>query len=308
MTVRTTVLVVTWRGRAHVGRCLDALAGQSRPLRTVVVDNASADGTAELLAGHPSRPDVLRMPANLGYAGGLAAALPDVHTEFVAWLNDDAAPEPGWLAALENALDADPAAAAVGSALLPPEGGPPALGVRLTALGYGADTSEEAEVFGFCGGAALLRRQALLAVGGVPAGFFCYYEDTDTAWRLRLAGWTVRPEPAARAAHVLGASTRPGSPSFHLWNERNRLLMLLRCAPAAVAGRELARFAAITLLLPVRRLARRPVPAAANFRVGLRLRVLGAVAVRLPRALRDRGRIGRRATVPRNEIWHTFAR
>ncbi|HEU5475843.1 MAG TPA: glycosyltransferase family 2 protein [Actinophytocola sp.] len=305
---RTTIVVVTWRGRAHITRCLDALAGQDRPHRTVIVDNASDDGTAALIAAHPSRPEVLRLPANRGYAGGLAAALPGVRTELVAWLNDDAAPEPGWLAALEDALDADPGAGAAGSALTAPDGGPASVGVRLTPLGYGADTAEPAEVFGFCGGAVLLRRAALAAAGGVPAGFFCYYEDTDTSWRLRLAGWTVRPVPAARADHLLGASTRPGSARFHLWNERNRLLMLLRCAPARVAARELARFAALTAVLPVRRLVGRPVPAAANFRLGLRLRVLGALAVRLPAAIRDRGRIGRRSVAARNEIWRTFAR
>ena len=95
MTERSTVVVVTWRGRAHIVRCLDALAAQDSPHRILVVDNASTDGTAEFIAAHPSRPEVLRLPRNLGYAGGLAAALPRVGTEFMAWLNDDAAPDPG---------------------------------------------------------------------------------------------------------------------------------------------------------------------------------------------------------------------
>jgi len=301
--VRTTVVVVTWRGREHITRCLDAVAGQDRPHRTVVVDNASDDGTAGLVAAHPGRPEVLRQPVNAGYAGGLAAALPEIGTEFVAWLNDDAAPEPGWLAALEDALDADPGAGAVSARLESPDGEPASFGVRLTGLGYGADVTEPAEVFGFCGGAALLRVGALAAAGGVPAGFFCYYEDTDTSWRLRLAGWTVRSAPAARVRHVLGASTRPGSPAFHRWNERNRLLMLIRCAPALVAARELARFAALTAVLPVRR----KVPDAHNFRLRLRLLVLAEVAARLGPTLLQRRRIGRRSTVRRRAVWHTFA-
>jgi GT2 family glycosyltransferase len=297
------VIVVTWRGQAHISRCLDAVAAQDRPHRTLVVDNASDDGTAGLLAAHPSRPEVLRLPVNVGYAGGLAAALPAIGTEFVAWLNDDAAPEAGWLAALEDALDADPAAGAVSARLESPDGEPTSFGVRLTGLGYGADVTEPAEVFGFCGGAALLRVGALAAAGGVPAGFFCYYEDTDTSWRLRLAGWTVRSAPAARVRHVLGASTRPGSPAFHRWNERNRLLMLIRCAPALVAARELARFAVLTAVLPVRR----QVPDAPNFRLRLRLRVLAEVAVRLGPTIWQRRRIGRRSTVGRRAVWHTFA-
>jgi GT2 family glycosyltransferase len=301
---RTTIVVVTWRGREHITACLDALTAQVRPHRMVVVDNASDDGTAGLIADHPSRPEHLRLPTNLGYAGALAAALPGVRTEFVAWLNDDAAPDPGWLAALEDALDKDQDAGAVSARLESPDGRPTSFGVRLTGLGYGADVTEPgAEVFGFCGGAALLRRAALTEIGGVPAGFFCYYEDTDTSWRLRLSGWTVTAAPDARVAHVLGASTRPGSAPFHRWNERNRLLMLLRCAPAAVAARELARFAVLTAVLPVRR----NVPAGLNFRVPLRLRVLAEVIIRLGPTLRQRWRIGRRSTVRRVVVWRAFA-
>jgi GT2 family glycosyltransferase len=299
---RTTVIVVTWRGAGHITRCLAALAAQDRPHRTVVVDNASDDGTLDLVRNHPSRPEVLRLPANRGYAGGLAAALPRATTELVAWLNDDAAPEPGWLAALEDALDADPRAAAASARMISPNGRPDSFGVRLTGLGYGADTAGT-DVFGFCGGAALLRVAALRAVGGVPGSFFCYYEDTDTSWRLRLSGWTITAAPHAQVAHVLGASTRPGSARFHRWNERNRLIMLVRCAPAGVAARELARFAVLTAILPVRR----KVPEGLNFRLGLRLRVLAEVAVRLGPAVLDRWRIARRSTVGRRDVWRTFA-
>ncbi|MFC7341469.1 glycosyltransferase family 2 protein [Saccharopolyspora griseoalba] len=291
--LRSTVIVVTWRGRAHLGDCLDALAAQVRPHRVLVVDNASDDGTAALLAGRGAQ--VLRLPRNLGYAGGIAAALPDVDTPYVAWLNDDAAPEPGWLAELEDALDGGAAAAA--SVLRAPDGRVQSTGVRLTADGHGADTTGE-EVFGFCGGAVLLRTDALRRVGGVPAGFFCYYEDTDTAWRLRLAGLRIATT-SATATHLHGASTHPGSARFHRWNERNRLVTLLRCAPLPVAVGQLARFAAVTALLPFRRLAEPP----ANFRTGLRLRVLAEVGARLPGALLAR----RRITGARRAVWERWA-
>ena len=178
------------------------------------------------------------------------------------------------------------------------------MGVRLTSDGHGADlVLAGREVFGFCGGAALLRRDALARAGGVPAGFFCYYEDTDTAWRLRLAGHRVLSVGPARVHHRHGASTNPGSRPFHRWNERNRLLMLLRCAPLATALRELARFAAVTALLPVRR----DVPDAANFHVPLRLRVLLEVLVRSPITLIQRWQISRRATVDRRVVWREWA-
>ncbi|MER7015973.1 glycosyltransferase family 2 protein [Saccharopolyspora sp. NPDC000359] len=301
--VRSTVVVVTWRGRDHIEACLDALATQERPHRTLVVDNASDDGTADLLAAHPSAPEVLRLPRNRGYAGGIAAALARVRTPYVAWLNDDAAPASGWLAALEAALDADRSAAAATSVLRTSDGRTQSAGVRLTADGHGADAPQASgEVFGFCGGAALLRTEALASAGGVPAHFFCYYEDTDTSWRLRLAGHRIVSVPDAVAAHLHGATTQPGSPQFHRWNERNRLLMLLRCAPADVAARELARFAAITLALPLRR----AVPDAANFRVRLRMDVLAEAVAGLPAALRARRRIGSTAS-RRRAVWRTWS-
>jgi GT2 family glycosyltransferase len=294
----STVVVVTWRGRDHITACLDALAVQKSPHRTIVVDNASDDGTAALISGH----EVVRLPRNRGYAGGLAAVLGMIDTPYVAWLNDDAVPDPSWLTELENALEAEPGAAAATSSILLTDGSTQSVGVALTSDGHGKDVVLAGrEVFGFCGGAALLRTDALRAVGGVPASFFCYYEDTDTAWRLRLAGHRVISVGPARVRHRHGASTRPGSRLFHRWNERNRLLMLLRCAPAAVATTQLARFLVITALLPFRG----NVPDAANFRLGLRAQVLGEVLLRLPATLWQRLTI--KTEVPRRRVWQDWS-
>ena len=299
--VRSTVVVVTWRGRGLIGRCLDALAAQTRPHHVLVVDNASTDGTADELAAHPLHPPVLRLRRNTGYAGALAAALPQVHTPFMGWLNDDAEPAPGWLAALEQSLDGDGSAGAAASVLYTGNGVLTSTGVALTRLGYGRDTTGPAP-FGFCGGAALLRTDALRDVGGVPGSLFCYYEDTDVSWRLRLAGYRVLTAPGAQVHHLGGASAQHGTPAFHRWNERNRLLMLLRCAPAPVAAHELARFAGLTLLLPWRR----DRPNTPNFTLALRLRVLAEVAARLPRTLIARHQIGRLATVDRSVLWSAW--
>jgi GT2 family glycosyltransferase len=292
------VVVVTWRGRGLIGRCLDALAAQTRPHRVLVVDNASTDGTAQEIGTYP----VLRMTRNIGYAGALAAALPQVSTPFMAWLNDDAQPELGWLAALEQALDDDDTAAAAASVLHAADGTVTSTGVALTRIGYGRDTTG-ALPFGFCGGAALLRTDVLRAVGGVAGSLFCYYEDTDTSWRLLLAGYQVVAVPGARVRHLGGASARHGTPAFHRWNERNRLLVLLRCAPAGVAARELARFAGLTLVLPWRRNR----PGTPNFAPRLRLGVLAEVAAHLPATLIARHQIARHATVPRAAVWSTWA-
>lgn len=298
MSALSTVVVVTWRGREHITACLDALKAQKSPHRTIVVDNASDDGTAALISGH----EVVRLQRNRGYAGGLAAVLDRVETPYVAWLNDDAVPDPSWLAELESALEGDAGAAAATSSILLTDGSTQSVGVALTADGHGKDVVLSGrEVFGFCGGAALLRTAELKAAGGVPASFFCYYEDTDTAWRLRLAGHRVISVGPARVRHRHGASTRPGSRLFHRWNERNRLLMLLRCAPAAVALTQLARFAALTAVLPFRD----NVPDAANFRFGLRAQVLAEVLLRLPLTLVQRLTITTRTS--RAQVWRDWA-
>jgi len=306
-----TVLVVTWRARDLLRRCLAALDAQTRPHRLLVVDNASTDGTAALLAGHPHA-RVLRLSRNQGFAGGVAAGLAEVGTPWVALLNDDAEPAPGWLDALLDAADPGAGVVAVTSRLLLPSGAINNAGVVLRQDGYGADRGLAmpdgppfdlpAEVFGFSGGAALLQMDALRSAGGFPARYFLYYEDTDTSWRLRLAGGRVGYAPGAVVRHAHSASADQASVLFSFHNERNRLLTLTRCAPAGFALWQLARFALTTGSLATKRLLRRPLPPAPHFRVGVRLRVLGSYARLLPWALQTRRQVGRRAAVSRAEV------
>jgi GT2 family glycosyltransferase len=309
----TTVLVVTWRARDLLAACLTGLRSQTVPHRLLVVDNASTDGTAALLESYPEA-RVLRMPRNLGFAGGVAAGLAAVGTPFVALLNDDAVPAPGWLAALHAAR---PGHAAVTSKLLLPSGLVNNAGVVLRPDGYGADRGlgavdgppydAAADVFGFSGGAALLSVPQLRAVGGFPARFFLYYEDTDVSWRLRLAGHSIGYAPGAVVTHAHSASADQASPLFSFHNERNRLLTLVRCAPASFALRQVVRFGVTTGSLGLTRVRRRPLPPAPHFRVGLRLRVLASLLRLLPWAVRTRRAIGRMSTVDRAAVLREWA-
>jgi len=146
------------------------------------------------------------------------------------------------------------------------------------------------DVFGFCGGAALLRTAAVRAVGGFPAEFFLYYEDLDTSWRLRRAGWSIRSVPDSVVVHRHAATTDRRSALFHYYNERNRLLMLIRCAPLSVAPTQFARFLLTTASLTMSRALRRPVPDEPNFRLGLRLRAVRDAARMAPGQYRRRRR------------------
>jgi GT2 family glycosyltransferase len=316
--VDVTVVVVTWQGAHLLRDCLSSLAAQTLPHELIVVDNASTDGTRDLLAAEYPYARVIALARNMGFAGGIAAALVEVHTPYVALLNNDAAADPRWLERSVATLEENPDIAGVTAKLLLWDRDRlNNAGVVLTRDGYGADRGLDkpdgppfdtaTDVFGFSGGAAVLRTDAVQQAGGFPAEFFLYYEDTDLAWRLRLASWRIRYEPGTVVRHRHAATSDRDSPMFAYYNERNRLLMLLRCAPAAFALRQLAWFGLTTASLTARRMLGQRIPPDWVFRLRLRLHVLGAVLWMTPAALRKRAAIGRRATVSRSTIIAVWA-
>lgn len=306
-----TVLVVTYRAAGFIRACLHGLAEQTIPHRLLVIDNASTDGTAEILADVIGPDDqlrsVLRLDSNEGFAGAVSAILDRIDTPYLALLNDDAVPDPDWIEALLSVALLDPLGAAWTSLVVLKDD--PAvvnnLGTGLNTSWYGVDLDagspveavgdDVRDVTGFCGGAALLRTATLRSVGGMPAEFFMYYEDLDTSLRLRRIGWQIRAVPTARVVHRHAATSDVRSRNFHLWNERNRLLMLARRAPMSVGPRQLARFLATTASITRSKILRRPVPEIANFDPRLRLRVVAEVVAGLPRAYLHRATWRRRA-------------
>jgi GT2 family glycosyltransferase len=200
-------------------------------------------------------------------------------------------PEPRWC---EVPL-AGPSAAVVNSA-----------GVLLLEGGYGADRgylevdrgqyNEPAEVFAWSGASVLLSRRYLDAVGLFDERFFLYYEDFDLAWRGRLRGWRHVYVPRSVARHVHGAAAGLGSRLQDHHVERNRLITLVRDAPAGLAAAAVTRFVLVTLSYVRRdvlsRILRGERPSWEI--VGRRLGALGAFARRVPGALADRVRLRRR--------------
>jgi GT2 family glycosyltransferase len=105
------------------------------------------------------------------------------------------------------------------------------------------DAPEHAPLFGFSGGAAFLRRQAVEAVGGFDESLFMYYEDLDLAWRLRLAGHRIGSAPDAVVVHRHAASSGSDSPLVRYQSMRNRLVVTARNATAGMLARVVVRTA-----------------------------------------------------------------
>lgn len=101
---------------------------------------------------------------------------------------------------------------------------------------------EPVEVFAWCGGGVLFRPEYLLDAGLFDERFFLYYEDTDLSWRGRARGWRYRTAPASVIRHLHAASSVEGSEVFAYHVERNRLLMLVKNAPARLAAQQVWRY------------------------------------------------------------------
>lgn len=251
-TARVTVVIVNFNGGAHVVRCLESLAAQTvLPERIVLVDNASGDGSLAACrevvaarAGLAERTTIDAVGANLGFAAGTNRGLAAATTEFVALLNPDAFPEPRWLEALVAAAAAHPECAAFGSRqmLAGQPGVLDGIGDRWHVSGLawreghgrrvGPADLVAREIFSPCAAAALYRRAAVLAAGGFDEDYFCFGEDVDLGFRLRLAGHTARYVPDAVVEHVGGASSESRLATY--LGHRNLLWTLVKNTPGTI--------------------------------------------------------------------------
>jgi len=250
-----TVVIVTWNARGHLPRCLAAVAAQtSRPDRIILVDNGSTDGTPSLArecvaaaAGLSGRTEIVESGVNLGFAAANNQAIAMCDTEYVALLNPDAFPHPDWLERLIVAAGRHPRAASFGSRQMI-DGHPgivDGLGDVYHASGlswrrgHGRPLKQadivEREIFSACAAAALYRRSALVEVDGFDEDFFCYFEDVDLGFRLRLAGFASVYVPDAVIDHVGSASSGGLRSEFAVYHgHRNLVWCFVKNIPAPI--------------------------------------------------------------------------
>ena len=244
--MKVAILVVNWNAGALLGRCLQSLARQTRPPdRVIVVDNASSDDSLELAAPYLSGVEVIRLQENAGFARANnigADAATDV--DALVLLNPDAFPEPGWLAALVDAAERFPEFAAFASQLrldaapdrLDGAGDSYHVSGRAWRNGHNAPVASwpaaAHEVFAPCAAAALYRRQAFAEIGGFDESYFCYFEDVDLGFRLRLRGYRTLYVPASVVRHVSSALSGYRSDFAVYHGERNSVWTFFKNMPA----------------------------------------------------------------------------
>jgi GT2 family glycosyltransferase len=230
------VVVVNWNSSQYLGRCLQKLKAQTlSPTRVLVVDNASTDGSMEGLEQRYSEWKFIHLDKNTGFASANNLAVNQVEDcDWIAFLNPDAFAHPNWLENLMQAVENFPDVKMFGSHM----------------LGYGNDlidgtgdiyhvsgvawrrdhgmksskvNREPGEIFSPCAAASLISREVFLEAGGFDEHFYCYNEDVDLSFRLRLIGHRCIYVPDAVVEHV-GSGTTSRYSDFAVYHGQRNLV------------------------------------------------------------------------------------
>lgn len=254
--MRLSVLIVNWNTRELLARCLESVFASTfdGELEVIVVDNASNDGSAEMVRERFPQTVLVASPTNTGYARGNNLAFERATGEYLLTLNPDTEFEPNLLASAVSALEAKPSYGVLAPKLIGTDGEtqasvrgfPTFAGIfgdfsglgrrfpgswldsyRLTGFDY-ARAQEAPQPMGTF---LLFRRKALDAIGNpkqpFDEAFPIFFNEVDLLYRLRQAGWPCWYEAGLTIRHLGGASTRQVRKPM-IWESHRSLLRYLR--------------------------------------------------------------------------------
>jgi GT2 family glycosyltransferase len=238
-----SVVIVNYRGADDTCTALAALHDVQSPrerLEVIVVDNASGDGSVERIAKEHPGVRVMALEENLGFAAGCNAGAQAATGEHLAFLNNDARPDPAWLPAATAVLDRDGSVACVASKVLDWDGELVDFvdaGLGFYGHGFKLHAGErddpaydrEADVLFASGAAMVTRASTFREIGGFDERYFLLFEDVDLGWRYWLLGYRVRYVPASLVFHHHHRSVGAlGSAEEDFLLERNALFTIYK--------------------------------------------------------------------------------
>ena len=259
-----SVIIVTWNSRDDVLRCLASVYRAQIPLEVFIVDNGSDDGTPDAVRTAFPQAQVIEGHGNIGFPAANNLALRRARGRYVLFLNPDTEVHEGTLAACVAELERDPGIGMVGCRLVYPDGTTQyesaRRAYRLGDIVFEAfwlhmffprhplfarqlmgdwDHRGERDVEAVSGAFMLVRRDAALAVGGLPEDLFMYHEDLSFCLRIRAAGWRIRYLGDVTATHYSGRSSSLSPARLYLLEGemRQRLVREAQGPVAAAAVR-----------------------------------------------------------------------
>jgi GT2 family glycosyltransferase len=241
-TPKVTVVIPNYNGAHHLSECLSSLRQQTfSDFETIVVDNASTDGTVDLIKGEHPEVRLIELASNTGFAGAVNAGAMASEAEYVVFLNNDTRAEPTWLAALVRGMDENPSFSFGSSKLLRYDSGliDSAGHTYSLWLGAGANVgelepaerySERGWVFGTCAAASIYRSTLFDDIGVFDEDFFFAHEDVEFDLRANVAGHRCLLVADAIVHHKRGASTDYAA-ELDLMGVRNRMWLAAKNLP-----------------------------------------------------------------------------
>ncbi len=212
-----TVVIPNYNGKDYIEACLDSLVAQTMRPDIIVVDNASTDGSLDMIK---KREDIrlIELEQNFGFCRAVNEGIAATKTKYLILLNNDTKAEPTFVEELYKAIDKYDDTFSVASKMLQMD--KPELidsaGDLYCALGWafslGKDGKKsrydkESVVFSACGGASIYRRDLFEQIGYFDELHFSYLEDVDVGYRARIMGYKNRYTPKAIVYHAGSAST-----------------------------------------------------------------------------------------------------
>lgn len=246
---QVTVIIPNYNGIRFLEVCLDSLKRQNyTDFKTVVIDNASVDGSQEFIRDNYPEVEIVQMDKNYGFTGAVNEGIKRTTTPYLILLNNDTEVEPDFVGALYDAIEKDDVIFSVSSKMINyyDRDVMDDAGDLYTVVGWQAqrgtgldieDYDKDCEVFTACAGAAIYRRDAFDIIGLFDDMHFAYLEDIDIGYRAKIFGYKNMYCSKAIVYHMGSATSGTGYTDFKVkLSSRNNIYLIVKNMPVLQQG------------------------------------------------------------------------